>query len=72
MTLTEALSTLYDNEINVSISCFWDMGWRIAIGDLTNGWHAICYMDNLDDAPMWLIERAKYIYPQFNPNEDKP
>lgn len=31
------LQKMYDSEINVQISSFWDGGWRIALGDRVNG-----------------------------------
>ena len=34
----EVLNRLYDSEINAKIEWFWDAGFKIAIGDFTNGW----------------------------------
>lgn len=33
----EELHKLYDREINFEISCFWDAGFRIRLGDRING-----------------------------------
>jgi len=35
--LEQELKKLYDSEINVSITSFWDGGWRVALGDELNG-----------------------------------
>ncbi len=61
--LSKILEDLYDSEINVSVSCFWDGGWDIALGDAANGWRAKTCVDNLDEAVPWLIENAKKAWP---------
>lgn len=65
--LTAVLQELYENEINVSLSCFWDGGWDIKIGDLLNGWKATAVFENdqLDTtAAMWLTAQAVALYPR--------
>ncbi len=61
--LTTVLKALYVSEINVSISCLWDGGWDIALGDEINGWHTKTMVENLDYAPAWLIENAVRLWP---------
>jgi hypothetical protein len=36
--MEEELQKLYNSEINVQISCFWDGGWSVALGDNMNGY----------------------------------
>lgn len=36
--MEEELKRLYDSEINVRIDCFWDGGWRVMLGDESNGY----------------------------------
>lgn len=36
--MEQELKKMYDSEINVQISSFWDGGWRIALGDELNGY----------------------------------
>ncbi len=62
--LIEILKDLYASEINISISCFWDGGWNIALGDLINGWGAKVMLDDLENAPEWIIENATRIWPK--------
>lgn len=37
--MEKELQKMYDSEINVQISCFWDGGWSVKIGDPVNGFH---------------------------------
>jgi hypothetical protein len=34
--LEETMQSLYDSEINCRVSCFWDGGWDVFIGDEIN------------------------------------
>ncbi len=36
--LERELKKLYDSEINISITSFWDGGWYVKLGDHVNGW----------------------------------
>lgn len=60
------LQTLYNNEINFRISCFWDAGFRIEIGDEINGFKASddhhYGINNAVDA-LWALARG--IYPDL-------
>lgn len=65
MSLTEALYRLYDAEINVSITSFWDGGYVFAIGDQINGFVATAEaVYDLDEGAEWLLEEATRLYPE--------
>ncbi len=40
MDIETVMQKLYDSEINCSISCLWDGGWDIKLGDDMNGFMA--------------------------------
>lgn len=66
MTLSGVLCWLYENEINAEVSCFWDGGWDVKIGDDMNGWRAIKNFESSEletKAPQWLEDTAREIYP---------
>ena len=54
---------LYDSEINFSISCFWDGGFDVKIGDDMNGFAAEVKTNTFDEAIKWLDEQAKERFP---------
>jgi squalene cyclase len=54
---------LYDSEINYSISCFWDCGWAVKLGDALNGWAAEARCDSWDEAAQFLRDAAISAYP---------
>lgn len=64
--LIQLMQALYNSEINCSISCFWDGGWEVKLGDEMNGWRAQKNFDNVDlpNAAQWLVEAARKAYPQ--------
>ena len=64
--LIEILRALYTSEINVSISCLWDGGWDVALGDELNGFKAERNFANdaLHHVARWLAEQAKVHYPE--------
>lgn len=59
------MQALYASEINVSISCFWDGGWDVKLGDEMNGFKAERTFENseLDSAGAWLVREAKRAFP---------
>lgn len=63
--LISIIQALYRSEINCSISCFWDAGWDVKVGDEINGWRAQTNFanDKLGDAGPWLIAAAKRAWP---------
>jgi hypothetical protein len=59
----DVLQSLYDREINYSISTFFDEGFTVALGDEMNGFKAQATVDTLDDAIQWLQEQAAIHFP---------
>ena len=64
MTLDEVLDKLYDSEINFSISCFWDNGIDVKLGDEMNGFRAETNVATSAEAAAWLDAQARRFYPQ--------
>ena len=64
MSLEEVLDRLYDSEINFSISCFWDNGIAVKLGDETNGSAAEHNVRTAAEAATWLDETARCVYPR--------
>lgn len=63
--MNDTLNALYDSEINVEISSFWDAGWIVKIGDAMNGFAAEMTFDDLDEnTSRWLTKTACELYPQ--------
>lgn len=56
---------LYDSEINfkVKVSCFWDCGFQVALGDELNGWKAEGTVNTWAEVEPWLEASAKRLYP---------
>lgn len=61
--LLAVMLALYASEINIAVSCFWDGGWDVKLGDNMNGFKAEKNFDDLDSAAPWLIDEAKRLYP---------
>jgi len=59
--MKQELKKIYDSEINVQISSFWDGGWRVAVGDEMNGYHRpdwdTCEIDEIIPALQELIKK---------------
>ena len=55
---------LYDSEINFSISCFWDGGFEVKLGDLRNGFEAQTRVETWDEIEPWLRAEALLRYPE--------
>ncbi len=68
MSLPDVLTVLYSREINCGLSCFWDGGWDVWIGDELNGFCAAATVDLIADAAVWFAEAAAVIFP----NADLP
>jgi hypothetical protein len=49
---------LYDREINFSISCFWDDGFTVKIGDELNGFLAETTVATYAEALEWLEQQT--------------
>lgn len=61
--LTTVMEALYDSEINCSVSCFWDNGWDVKLGDPMNGYKAEANFRYLWEAADWLKTEAMERYP---------
>lgn len=55
---------LYDSEISFSISCFWDGGFEIKLGDDLNGYTAQTRVESWDEVEQWLRAEALLHYPE--------
>jgi len=64
LTLDEIARLLYRNEINFSISCFWDGGFDVTLGDAINGFKAKENFDTLPECTAWLEVSARKFYPK--------
>jgi hypothetical protein len=63
MELTTELQRIYDSEINVSISWFWDGGIDVRLGDAINGFPADENVPSIKDILPWLQEAIAHFYP---------
>lgn len=54
---------LYDSEINFSVSCFWDGGFTVKLGDTMNGWKAEADVKTWHEVNNWLRAEAIKAYP---------
>lgn len=57
------LQELYDSEINVTVSSFWDGGFDVKLGDPMNGYRAETRVGSWPEAEQWLRDKAAEIYP---------
>lgn len=67
MTETNTLSIfqrLYDSEINFAVSCFWDSGFVVKLGDSVNGVAAETVLRSWDDIEPWLSKQALLHFPE--------
>ena len=58
------LQSIYDDELNISISWFWDAGIDVVIGDQANGIKAENNFDTIIEAMQWLRQRLIELYPE--------
>ena len=62
--LIDVLRRLYESEINVSLTSFWDGGWTVKLGDEMNGFVAeASHVRELSVVATWLDENAREHYP---------
>lgn len=59
MDIEIVMKKLYNSEINCSISCFWDNGWDVKLGDDMNGFVAEGNFRILDEAADFLDREAR-------------
>lgn len=57
------LQALYDLEINFDVSCFWDGGFDVWLGDDMNGLLEEANVDYWHQVTPWLIEMSIKHYP---------
>lgn len=50
---TDIFQELYDSEINFSVSCFWDGGFEVKLGDDLNGFKAETSWRNEGNVRTW-------------------
>lgn len=48
------MQEIYDNEVNISITTFWDGGYEVKLGDPMNGFVAERNVDRWDQVEPWL------------------
>ena len=59
----DVMQQLYDSEINVSVSSFWDGGWQWQLGDDMNGFELAGTAEDWDSTVYELAETAATEYP---------
>lgn len=57
MDLQTELEYLYSQEQNVELSSFWDAGWKLKLGDTTNGFTDTRAFDSLVEVADYLRQR---------------
>lgn len=63
MNLETVMNELYASEINCEISCFWDGGWDVKLGDAMNGFVATTSCSTLPEVAAWLHAEAIKAWP---------
>jgi hypothetical protein len=58
------MQRLYDSEINVVVSSFWDDGFYVKLGDEMNGFRAEGRCNTWHDVEQWLDAMARIYYPE--------
>ena len=62
--LGQHLQRIYDSEINVSISWFWDGGFDVSLGDKYNATLAEANLKNAKDILPWLQTQIRRHLPE--------
>ena len=57
------MQRLYDSEINLTVSSFWDDGFYVKLGDEMNGFVAEGRCSTWDDVEEWASAMARIHYP---------
>ena len=65
------LEKIYDSEINVSISWFWDGGINLTLGDEMNGYTAETSVETIAEIVPWLQNAIAKHYPRSQYNLDR-
>jgi len=63
-TLAWVMVAAYQSEINYSISCFWDGGWTLKIGDEQNGFRSSSVYDTVGDLERDMPKEICRLYPK--------
>ena len=61
--MKKLLEALYESEINLSLSWFWDGGYDVKIGDKMNGYVSKFISYDLDECEKLIEERVKKAFP---------
>jgi hypothetical protein len=51
---TSIFQQLYEAEINFEVSCFWDDGFQVRLGDRMNGYRAEAHVATWQEVEAWL------------------
>jgi hypothetical protein len=62
---------LYDAEINFEVSCFWDDGFHVRLGDRMNGYRAEAHVATWQEVEVWLRENGFKEFPRAEPAEGR-
>ena len=68
---TSIFQQLYDDEINFEVSCFWDDGFHVRLGDRMNGYRAEAHVATWQEVEAWLRENAFKESPRPEPAEGR-
>ena len=60
---TSIFQQLYDDAINFEVSCFWDDGFHVRLGDRMNGYRAEAHLATWQEVEAWLRENAFKEFP---------
>jgi hypothetical protein len=61
--MPDIFQRLYDSEINFTVSCFWDDGFEVKLGDPMNGYEAQDKLATWAEVEPWLRRAAILHYP---------
>lgn len=71
-TLQNTMQRFYDYEQNISITCFYDGGWDVKIGDEMNGYKASANLNTLDEVEAYLANYYwKNLYKEVTTSQSK-
>lgn len=59
----EELQKIYDSEINISISTFWDGSFDVKLGDHMNGYYAESNVDKAEEIVPWFQKQILIHFP---------
>lgn len=62
---------LYDSEINFTVSCFWDGGFVVMLGDRSNDYVAETSVQSWPQVEEWLRAAAVLHFPEYQFAKDE-